>query len=88
MGSFIYRDHRGHQIESLKTMQVMYSFEELEKYIHNTYNKNGNVEINFYGNISCVLWADNLVTLDGCAVGFTNGIVIKNDILNIENKNK
>lgn len=69
--SFLYRDHRGSLEDSMKTVQEMESFKDLQKHLFSIYGK-GEITIKPYTFDSRIDWETYIVCIDGKAVGFTN----------------
>ncbi len=73
---FLYRDHRGSLVDSMKTVREMLTFNELKNHIESIHGE-GEIVVKEYCYDGRIKWNTHIVTHDGKAVGFTNGHVEK-----------
>lgn len=71
---FLYREHRGSLVDSMKTVREMATFSELENHIQRIYGP-GEIIVTEYCYDGRIKWKTHIVSLDGRAVGFTNSFV-------------
>lgn len=75
--SVLFREHRSSLDDSMKTVVTVNSRKELFKHIYNAIpyvDRNSVLDLEWYSKDERIGWLDTyLVTLDGRAIGFTNG---------------
>lgn len=71
---FLYRDHMGMLRESMKTLQEMKDFSELEVYLHKSFGP-GEITVKPYVYDDRIDWETHIVCHKGRAVGFTDRLV-------------
>lgn len=73
---FLYREHRGSLVDSMRTVKEMSNFSELENYIQNIHGE-GEITVKEYCYDERIKWNTHIVCLDGTPVGFTDSHVEK-----------
>ena len=83
MSEFRYRDHRGMLSDSMRTVQRFSCFDDLFK--HLSVSKVGSfcvedVKVEHYGYDDRIGWDTYILTINGNAVGFTDGDVSRSSL--------
>lgn len=68
----LFRQHRQLLEDSIATVREIKDFAELEALVHENYESTGIVDVKWYAGDDRINWDTYLVTLEGCAVGYTN----------------
>lgn len=70
-----FREHRGSLADAMETVIEVKSLDELRKHLYKVmpYKRGALLKVEFYTYDERINWNTYLVTLDGNAVGYTNG---------------
>jgi hypothetical protein len=73
MKPVLFRLHRGTLEDAMKTVKEVSSAKDIEKILLEQGLKRGKIKIKQYVFDARINWDTHIVTLNGAAVGFTNG---------------